>query len=72
MMLSTFCNSYFRNLEVKISQQDETDVRFDVYVQDYLNIQVGNPAAYVNTLKLEKPTKNNFSEIRDFIRSSAS
>ena len=33
----------------KISTQTQNDVRFDVNVQDYLNIQVGVPAA-VNTL----------------------
>ena len=55
----------------KISTQTQNDVRFDVNVQDYLNIQVGVPAA-VNTLLRGYASKNNFTEIRDFIRSSAS
>ena len=55
----------------RISTQTQNDVRFDVDVQDYLNIQVGVPAA-VNTLLRGYASKNNFSEIRDFIRSSAS
>ena len=55
----------------KISTQTQNDVRFDVNVQDYLNIQVGVPAA-VNTLLRGYASKNNFTEIIDFIRSSAS
>ena len=55
----------------KISTQTQNDVRFDVNVQYYLNIQVGVPAA-VNTLLRGYASKNNFTEIRDFIRSSAS
>ena len=53
-----------------ISTQTQNDARFDVNVQDYLNIQVGVPAA-VNTLLRGYASKKNFTEIRDFIRSSA-
>ena len=54
-----------------LSTQTQNDVRWDVDIQDYLNIQIGVPAD-VDRLLTGYARQRNFSEIRDFIRSSAS
>lgn len=54
-----------------LATQTQNDVRWDVDIQDYLNVQIGVPAD-VDRLLTGYARQRNFSEIRDFIRSSAS
>lgn len=53
-----------------LAKRTQNDVRWDVDVQDYLNVQIGVPAD-VDKLLTKYAKSRNFSEIRDFIRSSA-
>lgn len=54
-----------------LATQTQNDIRWDVDIQDYLNVQIGVPAD-VDRLLTGYARQRNFSEIRDFIRSSAS
>lgn len=54
-----------------LSTKTQNDIRWDVDIQDYLNVQIGVPAD-VDRLLTRYARQRNFSEIRDFIQSSAS
>jgi hypothetical protein len=53
-----------------LATKTQNDVKWDVDVQDYLNIQIGVPAD-VDRLLMGYARSRNFSEISDFIRSAA-
>lgn len=53
-----------------LARRTQNDVKWDVDIQDYLNVQIGVPAD-VDRLLMGYARQKNFSEIRDFIRSSA-
>ena len=53
------------------TMRTQPDVVFDQQIEDYLIVNVGVPRE-VNTLMVRAASSNNFSEIRDFIQTSAS
>lgn len=53
-----------------LATRTQNDVKWDVDIQDYLNVQIGVPAD-VDRLLMQYARNRNFTEISDFIRSAA-
>ncbi len=69
--VASILQEMFSQSSHSLAKRTQHDVRWDVDVQDYLNINIGVPAD-VDRLLMGYARRRDFSEIRDFIRSSAS
>lgn len=63
-------HSMFSQSSHSLATKTQNDAKWDVDIQDYLNVQIGVPAD-VDRLLMGYASRRNFTEISDFIRSAA-